>query len=64
MLENKITHNEKNLSKAESLKFLLNYQKFLDVKIPSFFFLSKKDFELKENKILKTIEKNFIKKKL
>ena len=48
---------KKNLSKAESIKFLLNYQKFLDVKIPSFFFLSKKDFELKENKILKTIEK-------
>ncbi len=55
---------KKNLTKAESLQFLSSYQKFLNIKIPIFFFVSKNDFKTNETKILNIIEKKFNKKKI
>ena len=55
---------KKNLTKAESLQFLSKYQKFLNIKIPDFFFIDKNNFKLKENLILKKIQKKFKKKKI
>ena len=54
---------KKNLTKAESLQFLSKYQKFLNIKIPNFFFLDKNNFKLKENIVLKKIQNKFKKKK-
>lgn len=55
---------KKNLTKAESLQFLSKYQKFLNIKIPNFFFLDKNNFKLKENIVLKKIQNKFKKKKI
>lgn len=55
---------KKNLTKAESLQFLSKYQKFLNIKIPNFFFIEKNNFKLKENIILKKIQNKFKKKKI
>ena len=55
---------KKNLTKAESLQFLSKYQKFLNIEIPDFFFIDKNNFKLKENLILKKIQKKFKKKKI
>ena len=55
---------KRNLTKAESLHFLSKYQKFLNIKIPDFFFISKNDFRNRENQILKKIEKKFYRKKI
>jgi len=54
---------KKNLTKAESLQFLSKYQKFLNIEIHDFFFIDKNNFKLKENLILKKIQKKFKKKK-
>lgn len=55
---------KKNLTKAESLQFLSKYQKFLNIKIPNFFFIDKNNFKLKENIVLKKIQNKFKKKKI
>ena len=52
----------RSLSKAESLDFLKKNEKKLNIKVPYFFYFTKKEFLKNSDKILKKIEKNFKKK--
>lgn len=45
----------KSLSKAESLDFLKKNKKKLNIKVPYFFYFTKKEFLKNPNKILKKI---------